>query len=459
MEEKAREERIWDKLYAFLENPYGAAGVMGNLYVESHLLPNNVQNSHERKLGMGDEKYTRAVDEGRYLNFERDRAGYGLAQWTFPVRKKNLLAFARARGVSVGDLEMQLDFLCEELKSFPGVLNVLRSASTVREASDSFMLRFEMPANTSEAYRAKREAYAEQYFDQYAAERGGKGEIPMGYDPKKVIAVAQGEVGYLEKETKAELDGKTANAGDQNYTKYARDLDGIGFYNGRKQGVAWCDVFVDWCFVQAYGLEAALALTFQPLGKNNTGAGVKYSRLFYKNKGRLFDTPEPGDQIFFYQKDNIGGDAMAHTGLVYKVDKNYVYTVEGNTSGTGGVIANGGGVFQKKYRRDHERIAGYGRPNWGIEREERTDTTPSTQQTAHMGELGSDAPIYRNVHVMASAVNLREGDAKKYGSIGRVSKGSVYPWVATSAETGWYAIRLAKRIAWISPEYSEVREG
>ena len=201
----------------------------------------------------------------------------------------------------------------------------------------------------------------------------------MSYDPKKVIAIALGEVGYLEKETNADLDSKTGNAGDNNYTKYGRDLDALGFYNGRKNGVAWCDQFVDWSFVQAYGMEAALALTFQPYGKPNCGAGCKYSRQYYEKNGRLFDTPEPGDQIFFYSSDK---SSISHTGLVYDVDKTYVYTVEGNTSSASGVVANGGAVAKKKYKLNSTRIARYGRPNWGAEYEApETPVIPVTPET------------------------------------------------------------------------------
>lgn len=182
----------------------------------------------------------------------------------------------------------------------------------------------------------------------------------MAYYAEKVIKIARAEVGYLEKETNNNLDSKTENAGDKNYTKYARDLANLNFYNGRKQGVAWCDVFVDWCFVQAFGKAAALKVTFQPTNnKANCGAGCKYSRNYYKNNGRLFDDPQAGDQIFFY---NSSKTEISHTGLVYKVDKNYVYTVEGNTSSASGVVANGGCVAEKKYKRNYNRLAGYGRP-------------------------------------------------------------------------------------------------
>lgn len=187
----------------------------------------------------------------------------------------------------------------------------------------------------------------------------------MAYDKQKVIDIALAEVGYLEKASNSNLDSKTGNAGSANYTKYARDLAVYPFYNGKKYGVAWCDVFVDWCFVKAYGKDAALALTCQPTtAANNCGAGCRYSRDYYKIKGQLhMSNPQPGDQIFFYSSDK---SSISHTGLVYKVDKKTVYTVEGNTSGSSGVVANGGGVFKKSYSLEYGRIAGYGRPDWSI---------------------------------------------------------------------------------------------
>ena len=186
----------------------------------------------------------------------------------------------------------------------------------------------------------------------------------MGYDPQKVIDIALAEVGYLEKASNDQLDDKTANAGRANYTKYARDLATYPFYNGKKYGVAWCDVFYDWCMVEAYGKDVALELTCQPKNpSSNCGAGCKFSRDYYKNNGQLFDKPEPGDQIFFYSKDK---KSISHTGLVYKVDERKVYTVEGNTSGSSGIVPNGGGVFKKSYLLTNSRIAGYGRPLWNL---------------------------------------------------------------------------------------------
>lgn len=205
------------------------------------------------------------------------------------------------------------------------------------------------------------------------------------YYKSTLLKIAAAEVGYLEKASNKQLDDKTANAGKANYTKYARDLDALGFYNGRKQGFAWCDVFVDWCFNKAFGKKAALALTYQPTdASKNCGAGCKYSRRYFKNNGRLFDKPEPGDQIFFWPADRSDPEAVSHTGIVYKVDSKKVYTIEGNTSGASGVIANGGGVCKKSYALNYTRIAGYGRPKYTAE-------TGSTTEPAQEATGGADS--------------------------------------------------------------------
>lgn len=194
----------------------------------------------------------------------------------------------------------------------------------------------------------------------------------MSTDRQKVIDIALAEVGYLEKKTSSDLDNRDGNAGDGNYTKYARDLDAVpGFYNGKKNGYAWCDVFVDWCFVQAYGVAKAKKLLNHP--NKSLGASCRYSASYYKIAGRFYTRhPQPGDQIFF-----CSGSTVTHTGLVYKVDSKKVYTVEGNTSGTAGVVANGGGVFRKSYSLTHSKIYGYGRPAYDDEKD--ATTTPSVQ--------------------------------------------------------------------------------
>ena len=162
------EKRIWDYLMDKIGNAYGAAGLMGNLYAESGLKANNLQNSYNKKLNIMDEEYTMLVDGGFYPDFVKDKAGYGLAQWTFWSRKQALLDFARAKAKSIGDLQMQLDFLWKELNdSYPAVLVVLQDAKTVREASDAVLLWYERPADQSEAVQVKRAGYGEGYYKKY----------------------------------------------------------------------------------------------------------------------------------------------------------------------------------------------------------------------------------------------------------------------------------------------------
>ena len=168
------EKRIWNYLLAKGLSAAGAAGLMGNLYAESGLNPQNLQNTYEKKLGYTDAAYTAAVDSGKYQNFIHDSAGYGLAQWTYWSRKQNMLNFARAAGKSIGDLEMQLDFLFEEISTgYRSVLSTLKTATAVRTASDSVLLDFERPADQSEAVKIKRAGYGQTYYDKYAAPANG----------------------------------------------------------------------------------------------------------------------------------------------------------------------------------------------------------------------------------------------------------------------------------------------
>ena len=163
------EKTIWDFLYGKLGNAYGAAGMMGNLYAESALRPTNLQNAYEKKLGLSDAEYTAAVDNGSYTYFVRDSAGYGLAQWTYWSRKQALLQFAQAAGKSIGDLQMQLDFLWQELQGYKTVLETLKTATSVRQASDSVLKGYERPADQGDAVQEKRAGYGQGYYDKYAS--------------------------------------------------------------------------------------------------------------------------------------------------------------------------------------------------------------------------------------------------------------------------------------------------
>lgn len=180
----------------------------------------------------------------------------------------------------------------------------------------------------------------------------------MAYDVQKVIQVAKGEVGYLEKKdgNLAYLYDKKANAGSANYTKYGREMSRL-YPAVMDYPAAWCDCFVDWCFMTAYGVANARKLL-----RGDFDDYTVASAALYQKAGAWYDRPEIGDQIFFRNSSRI-----CHTGIVVDVvpSSNTVVTVEGNTSNGSEVISNGGGVCLKQYKLDNTRIAGYGRPAYG----------------------------------------------------------------------------------------------
>ena len=186
----ADEKTIWEFFKGKGLNDFAIAGVMGNLFAESGLRSNNLQNSYERKLGFTDETYTAAVDNGSYSKFDGDAAGYGLAQWTYSTRKRNLLSFAKSAGKSIGDLAMQLDFLWKELQGYSGVMKVLKAATSVKAASDAFMCDFERPADQGAAAKNKRASYGQKYYDKYAAKTTAKPSAPAA---ETVYTVKRGD--------------------------------------------------------------------------------------------------------------------------------------------------------------------------------------------------------------------------------------------------------------------------
>lgn len=424
------EKTIWDFLFGKIGNAYGAAGMMGNLYAESALRPSNLQNTYEKKLGMTDAEYTAAVNSGSYTNFVKDSAGYGLAQWTYWSRKQALLQFAQAAGKSIGDLQMQLDFLWKELQGYTSVLNTLKSATTVKVASDAVLTGYERPADQSDAVKEKRAGYGQKYFDMYA---GAKTDKPADTcTAAKVIAVAVEQIGYKEKASNASLDSKTANAGSANYTKYARDFDQKypNWYNGKKNGYAWCDMFVDWCFLTAFGYKKALALLCQP--ERSAGAGCTYSLRYYKAKGQFHTSnTQPGDQIFF----GTSLDNSTHTGIVESVDKKQVHTIEGNTSNQ---------VARRNYSLTNSRILGYGRPAY--------DGAPvETPQPVTEPEA---VPFL--VRVSITDLNIRKGPGTNYSRTGQYTGKGVFTIMEVKSgqgsTAGWG--RLKSGAGWISLDYA-----
>lgn len=146
---------------------------------------------------------------------------------------------------------------------------------------------------------------------------------------EKLILIVKNEIGYLEKKSNIQLDDKTANAGSNNYTKYWRDI------KPSYQGQPWCAAFVSWCFMKAFGLDKAKKLL------------KHWPYVYCPTMSELFTLnsyPKIGDIVIFYHNGTF-----THTGVVTAVIGDKFYTIEGNTSGASGIIANGGGVCAKSY--------------------------------------------------------------------------------------------------------------
>ena len=238
------------------------------------------------------------------------------------------------------------------------------------------------------------------------------------YYASEAIKIAESELGYLEKRSNSQLDHKTKNAGRGNFTKFARDLYAAGFFNGNKNGYPWCAVFFVWIIWKLCGEDTAKALEVA-CQTGPYGASCTSTAQYYKQQGRFHTAdPKPGDQIFFW---DAAKTHAAHTGMVTDADDTWVYTIEGNTSGAAGVVANGGGVFNKRYELDCDRIYGYGSPKYDEEPAANTAPVQEEENPVNMATLkpGSKHP---HVKVMQMLLIGNGYSCGKYGADGDYGK-------------------------------------
>ena len=156
-------------------------------------------------------------------------------------------------------------------------------------------------------------------------------------DRIKIVDTALEEVGYKEKKSNKDLDSKTLNAGKNDYTKYGK------WYGKTK--AEWCVIFVCWVYAKNNLLKLIKKTAYAPTLLN-----------FFKKKHEFIERgsniPKKADIIFINWD---GKNTADHCGIVYKVDRSYVYTVEGNYSNM---------VKKRKYKLTDKRIIGYGSPKF-----------------------------------------------------------------------------------------------
>ena len=172
--------------YRYIRNVMGlscaaACGMLANIYSESAFYSNNLQNTYNSSLGMSDSEYTAAVDDGTYTNFTSDSAGYGLCQWTYSTRKAALLSYAQSIGASIGDAQMQMEYLDSEYNNdYPTLLSALQGTEGVYSnnitndedgaywAGYYICYYFERPANTSSTSASRGNLARDTYYAKYS---------------------------------------------------------------------------------------------------------------------------------------------------------------------------------------------------------------------------------------------------------------------------------------------------
>lgn len=249
-----------------------------------------------------------------------------------------------------------------------------------------------------------------------------------------LIKIAAAEIGYKEKASNSSLDDKTANAGSNNWTKYSRDLYAAGYYNGNKNGYAWCDVFVDWCFYQLAGKDAKKAQEIE-CQTGDCGAGCIYSARYYRNQNRFFTSnPQPGDQIFFGSTGN-----EEHTGIVETVNGSTITTIEGNSSDQ---------VARKSYSISNSRIVGYGRPKFDSSTvttisDSENNSSSATVTTSTTFKIGDVVNFIGNLHYSSSVSKVGSKCQSGLATITQIALNTIHPYHlvrvsgGTSTVYGW----------------------
>lgn len=176
-QENAYTRTIWDNLMGYIHNEKGVAGMMGNLYHESHCYPNMLYGDSAPPTNNSID-YTTRVDshEMSRATFISSRA-YGLAQWLSRGRKANLYdapwgGGQPSAGNSIGSLSRGLAMINYELHNgYESTRLAMENATDVDVATERVFTLYEGAGDGS---LGQRQHYAEQIYDLYG--QGGSGD-------------------------------------------------------------------------------------------------------------------------------------------------------------------------------------------------------------------------------------------------------------------------------------------
>lgn len=230
---------------------------------------------------------------------------------------------------------------------------------------------------------------------------------------------------YLEKKSNAYLDDFTKNAGDKNYTKFARDVN--NWNQPGCQGQPWCAVYQFWKLVKVFGLTKALQIMGG--GFYNCQSVTRHA----KQKGTWHSTPKKGALIIFRNGSHIGS--------VNSYDTTYVYTNEGNTSSTPGVVANGGACRNKKYKLTDSAIDGYVWIDYGT-----TEDQKSTETAVQLSKVPKWVGMVNTAELNVRSWPGKENPTiKKYPYLAQNNLIDVCDTIKAADGSTWYYVRIVNK--------------
>ena len=230
---------------------------------------------------------------------------------------------------------------------------------------------------------------------------------------------------YLEKKSNAYLDDFTKNAGDKNYTKFARDVN--SWNQPGCQGQPWCAVYQFWKLVKVFGLTKALQIMGG--GFYNCQSVTRHA----KQKGTWHSTPKKGALIIFRNGSHIGS--------VNSYDATYVYTNEGNTSSAPGVVANGGACRNKKYKLTDSAIDGYVWIDYGT-----TEDQKSTEIAVQLSKVPKWVGMVNTAELNVRSWPGKENPTiKKYPYLAQNNLIDVCDTIKAADGSTWYYVRIVNK--------------
>lgn len=160
------------------------AGLGGNICSESaHTFEPNIT---QRSFKLNDATYTANADNNKQTYngqmFVTDKVGYGLCQWTSSGRKTGLLEYAKSKGKSVGDLQIQLEWIDKEIHStgYATCRKAIKENWSIEECARIICTEFERPAKKDDpTVQQNRINYAKEFYTEFLNPNVGKEENNM----------------------------------------------------------------------------------------------------------------------------------------------------------------------------------------------------------------------------------------------------------------------------------------